>query len=67
MVVVLNEEQVSILKHAVADHQGMFCGDSTDMDFLVEEGYMKYEGKKSFVPEGYYSITPEGLAKLSLR
>jgi len=55
----LNNEQKEILKHTLRTNQP-FCGDSPDMQKLCEAGLMEYLGRKSFVPDPYYQITPAG-------
>ena len=57
----LNSEQVAILDHTA--HRaagGFYCGDSPDMQKLVEAGLMVSAGKKSFVPDEYFRMTGLG-------
>lgn len=61
----LTREQVAILDHTV--HRaagGFYCGGGKAMDGLVEAGMMASAGRKSFVPEPYYTITSKGRAAL---
>lgn len=55
----MNKEQIAIIEHAIKNRR--FCGDSDDMDWLVENGYMKFLGRNSFVPDGYYAATRKGI------
>jgi hypothetical protein len=59
MEILLSTEQVEILKHTL--HRapgGHYCGDSSDMQFLVIGGYMKSLG--NFLGNPYFGITPKG-------
>jgi len=57
----LNREQLCILDHtANRAANRYYCGDSPDMQALVKAGLMKSAGRKSFVPDEYFTITPEG-------
>ena len=57
----LNKEQIEILNHAAYKAaNGFYCGDSPDMRQLVMEGLMVSAGRKSFVPDEYFSITKKG-------
>lgn len=61
----LTREQISILDHTI--HRaagGYYCGGGKDMDALVAAGLMEYAGRKSFVPDPYYTITGKGRAAL---
>jgi len=61
----LNKEQLEILNHTVyRTAQGAFCGDSPDMQILVEKGLMVSVGRKSFVQDEYFQITSIGRAML---
>lgn len=51
-------EQLEILKHT--HRNGRFCGDSPDMQILVQFGFMRSLGRVSFVPEEYFGITESG-------
>lgn len=55
-----NDEHLAILSHT--NKNKLFCGGSPEMDLLVERGYMEYAGRKSFVPDPYYRLTPKGIA-----
>lgn len=54
----LNKEQIGILEHTKKGR--FFCGESKDMDELVEKGLMEYAGRKPFVRDPYYSLTTRG-------
>ena len=57
----LSREQCEILDHTL--HRaagGYYCGDSTDMKALVDQGMMESAGRKSFVPSEYFRITIKG-------
>jgi hypothetical protein len=57
----LNREQLSILDHTINRAcRGMYCGDSPDMQSLVERGLMEFAGRVSFVPDPYFRITAAG-------
>lgn len=58
----LNDEQKAILEHTMK--VGQFCGDSKDMHILCNMGLMRCLGKKSFVPDLYFAITPKGRLEL---
>ena len=61
----LNAEQIEILDHTRnRAAYGLYCGDSPDMQKLVELGLMEYAGKKSFAPDPYYRITHKGIEAL---
>lgn len=59
----LNNEQKSIIEHTIKN--GIFCGGSEDMNKLVDAGLIKYAGRKSFVPDPYYRVTPAGKQALN--
>ena len=57
----LTAEQRSVLEHTA--HRaagGMFCGDDPERLGLVDAGLMELAGRKSFVPDPHYRITPAG-------
>ena len=57
----LNKEQLAILDHTA--HRaagGLYCGDSPDMQKLVDAGLMVSAGRKSFVPDEYFRMTSKG-------
>ena len=54
----LLKEEYEILKHARENE--WYCGGSQDMDNLIDKGYMKFVGVKSFAPDPYYKLTAEG-------
>lgn len=54
-------EHLAILAHTNnGAPQGFYCGDSPTMQELVADGLMMYAGKKSFVPDPYFSLTEKG-------
>ena len=53
----ITDEQMSILKHTETNNTGYFCGDSPDMQRLVELKLMESAGRKSFVPDEYFRLT----------
>ena len=57
----LTNNQREILYHtAHRAANSLYCGDSEDMQELVRLGLMRSAGKKSFVPDEYFTITPKG-------
>ncbi|MHB9009712.1 MAG: hypothetical protein ACYDC1_22590 [Limisphaerales bacterium] len=61
----LTPEQISILHHTA--HRaagGLYCGGSPAMDSLVTAGLMEFAGRKSFVPDDYFRLTPAGRTAL---
>ena len=57
----LTNNQRDILDHTA--HRaagGFYCGDSKDMQVLVQLGLMVSAGKKSFVVDEYFKLTFEG-------
>ena len=52
---------IEIMKHT-RDRaaRGMYCGGGPDMTKLVEMGFMKSQGKVSWCPDEYFSLTPAG-------
>ena len=57
----LTPGQIEILKHTVINcSNGLYCGDSPDMQKLIELGLMEFAGRKSFVPDPYFRITDAG-------
>lgn len=62
----LNQEHKLILRHTACNTTyGLYCGDSTEMQELVEGGLMEFAGKKSFVPDPYFRITKAGKEALN--
>ncbi len=60
----LPREQQEILYHtAYHAAQGLYCGDSQDMQELITAGLMEEAGRKGFVPEAYFRITSKGREK----
>ena len=55
----LTTEHKAILEHTRIN--GRFCGNSKEMDELVEEGYMSYLGKAAWCPDPYFQITRKGI------
>ena len=57
----ITNNQREILDHTAHRAAGDFyCGDSSDMQELIRLGLMKPVGKKSFVPDKYFSLTDKG-------
>lgn len=57
----MNSEQIAILDHTVSRAaNGLYCGDSPDMQELVSSGFMVSAGKTSFCPDEYFRITRKG-------
>ena len=54
----LNKEHLEIMRHT--DLNQVYCGDEPELKELCDAGLMKCLGKKSFVPEPYYTLTAEG-------
>ncbi|KKL19512.1 hypothetical protein LCGC14_2464740 [marine sediment metagenome] len=62
----ITKEQREILDHTEHNTAGnMFCGDSVDMQVLVDIGMMESIGYKGFVPDEYFRIT--GLGRKALK
>jgi len=59
----LNKEQMAIMSHT--DRNRVYCGDSPDMQELVEMGLMESLGRKSFVPDEYFRLTGKGRSTLN--
>lgn len=57
----LTKEHIDIMEHT-RDRaaQGFYCGDSPEMQELVAAGLMAEAGRKSFVPDPYFTITRNG-------
>lgn len=60
----LSNEHLGILKHTISGNR-LFCGNSKEMEELCKEGLMESVGKKSFVPEEYFTITRKGIEVLN--
>ena len=57
----ITQNQMDILSHTFHEAANRFyCGDSEDMQALVQLGLMRSAGRKSFVPEEYFTITALG-------
>ena len=57
----LTAEQRAILDHTANKAAGgRYCGDSPDMQKLVELGLMESAGRLSFVPDEYFRLTSAG-------
>lgn len=54
----LTKEHLEILKHTAKN--GLYCGDSKEMQDLCNCKMMEYAGKKSFVPDPYFRLGPDG-------
>lgn len=62
----MSKEQIAILDHTVhRAANGLYCGGGTDMDALVSAGFMTYVGRKSFVPDDFFTITSAGRQALA--
>ena len=61
----MNNEHRSILAHTYKNHQKLFSGSSRERSELCEAGLMKWAGRKSFVPDPYYTITKAGIDELN--
>lgn len=59
----LTNEHIEILKHT--RQNGLFCGDSKEMQELCELKMMEYAGRKSFVPDPYYKLMRDGESVLN--
>lgn len=59
----LNSEQKAIIEHTIKN--GLFCGDSPDMEALLTLGLIEYAGKKSYVSDVYYNVTRAGREAVS--
>lgn len=59
--IAITVEQRSIMEHT-ARHaaNGLFCGDSPNMQALVTLGLMEYAGKVSWCPDKYFRLTTAG-------
>lgn len=57
----LTNEHISILEHTNYKASGkMYCGDSKEMQELCGMKLMRSLGRKSFVPDEYFTITQKG-------
>ena len=57
----LTDNQIDILDHTVhRTANGLFCGNSDDMQYLVDSGLMYRQGKTGFCPDEYFGITVNG-------
>lgn len=59
--IALTTEQIAILRHT--QHRaagGRYCGDSPDMQRLVDLGLMRSHGCVSWCPDEYFGITDAG-------
>lgn len=57
----MNQNQLEILDHVLhRATQGMYCGDSPDMQELVRLGYMASAGRVAWCPDEYFRITAAG-------
>ena len=64
----LPREQQAILFYTVYNAaQGLYRGDSPDMQSLVAAGLMQEAGWKSFVPDAYFRITSKGRAAIKAK
>ena len=58
----LTIEHIEILKHT--EKNGLFCGDSKEMQDLLGLKMMEYAGRKSFVPDPYFRLMNDGKTAL---
>jgi hypothetical protein len=57
----LTQNQMNILEHtAYRAAGGFYCGDSTNMQVLVNRGLMVFAGGKGFVNDDYFKLTDLG-------
>lgn len=57
----LSREQISILRHTSERAAGgRYCGDSPDMQRLVQLGLMHSIGKPSWCPDEFFVLTGAG-------
>ena len=57
----MNQNQLDILDHTIhRAPQGVYCGDSPDMQELVRLGCMASAGKVAWCPDEYFRITAAG-------
>jgi len=57
----MNQNQLAILDHVLhRAPQGIYCGDSADMQALVRLGYMASAGRVAWCPDEYFRITASG-------
>lgn len=57
----MNKEQIAILDHTLRRAaNGLYCGDSPDMQALVAAGLMESAGCTTFVPDEYFRMTGKG-------
>jgi hypothetical protein len=59
----LTNEHIEILKHT--EKNGLFCGDSPEMQDLCKLKMMEFAGKKPFVPDPYYRLAEDGRTALA--
>lgn len=57
----LTESQLDIIDHTMhRTANGLYCGDSADMQVLVGLGLMGSQGFSAFCPDEYFYVTPKG-------
>lgn len=62
----MNITELTKSQHEILDHTAhrtaneCFCGDSPDMQVLVELGLMYCVGKTGFCSDKYFRLTPKG-------
>ena len=57
----ITKNQFDILDYTIyRAANGHFCGDSDDMQRLIELGLMRYVGKTAFCPDRFFGITRSG-------
>ena len=59
----LTPEHIEILKHT--EKNGLFCGDSPEMQDLCKLKMMEFAGRKTYVPDPYYRLMADGRSVLA--
>ncbi len=63
MTLKLTKNQIDIIDHTLhRTANGLFCGNSDDMQTLVRLGLMYSQGKAGFCPDEYFGVTAKGRA-----
>lgn len=57
----ITKKHIDIMEHTLnGAPNGYYCGDSPEMQELVAAGMMVYAGRKSYVPDPYFTLTRKG-------
>ncbi len=57
----LTKNQLDIIDHTMhRTANGLYCGNSDDMQVLVKSGLMGAQGTTGFCPDEYFYVTPKG-------